>query len=180
MTKVVITGGNKFVGLWISDFFKANHNVVSISRSTGHDLNDAATFDSVLKHTDDADIFVNNAHVGSSQIQLLESVFAQWRYQSKWILNIGALDFNDEIWSLVSPEYRQEKQMLTSLIAKLQLLEDRKCRLTHLKLGVVDTENCQPLNVPKIQKNELHSALEYLCNSNSTNEVRELGLGKLV
>lgn len=178
MSKVLITGGNQFVGQWIADYFQQNHEVLSASRSSGYDLTTAESRQSLLKLSEEVDIFVNNVHVGDSQCYLLDSFFRKWQHQNKWIINVGTVELPDEIWNLVPPDYREQKMQLHALVARLQAENNRKCHLTNLRLGVMNTENCKPLSPPKVEKSELHQALDFLCKNRSL-EITDLGLGKL-
>jgi|TARA_B110000977_G_scaffold83547_1_gene111604 hypothetical protein len=70
--KIVITGQTTGIGQQLYTHWKdSDHDVIGISRDTGYDIiND---FDSVIEEIETADVFVNNANIDNSQIDLLNA-----------------------------------------------------------------------------------------------------------
>lgn len=102
--KVLVTGGNRGLGLTIVDQLNAD----SISRTDGSDITkDVIT---IAKQSLDYDVFVNNAFDGPpqeewanfGQVQLLLEVYKQWKAAGKtgWIFNIGSIGER----TIVAPE----------------------------------------------------------------------------
>ena len=177
LAKVLITGGNKNVGSWISDVLSPDHEVKSLSRSTGVDLSTEPGRQSVMNQLQWADIFINNSHVNNVQCLLLDFFFESYRNSAKWIINIGTIEFTDEIWQLVPPEYKQEKLQLHSASRHLQSEVDRTCRITLLRLGIMDTPNCKPIQRPKVSKQEFSTAFRSLIDSPDKVEIRDFSIG---
>ena len=68
--RVVITGHTGGLGLAFFNYFiQRGDDVVGLSRSNGYSLPDK--LEEVIKVAEGADLFVNNAHVGLTQIKLL-------------------------------------------------------------------------------------------------------------
>lgn len=117
--KVMITGGNRGLGLIIAQYYQA----VSYSRSTGHDITNSTHRQDLAKISLDYDVFVNNAFDGPfqepwanfGQCRLLHDVAMTWRDNKKSgiIVNIGSVGSEN----MVNPEPSWE----TYRIAKLAL-----------------------------------------------------------
>lgn len=90
--KCVITGHSNGLGKYLYEYFQANGwHVVGMSRSNGYDVSlDQAK---IINQSLDADLFINNASSGNSQLELL-------KYLSTTIPNIitmgsASSDFSD-------------------------------------------------------------------------------------
>lgn len=71
--RIAITGHTEKLGLAISEHFKQQgHEIVGLSRATGHTLPSA--LDQVVEVASGCDLFINNAHVGTVQAQLIEQL----------------------------------------------------------------------------------------------------------
>lgn len=95
--KVLITGGNRGLGLELATHFRAT----SVSRSTsGIDITNDADIDRIAKMSLEFDVFINNAFDGPphepwanfAQVNLLHKVFFLWQQHNKkgFIINIGS------------------------------------------------------------------------------------------
>jgi len=70
--KIVITGHTQGIGQQLYYHWKEQeHEVVGLSRSTGHDFE--VHLEEIKQEIQSADLFVNNANIGDSQLQLIES-----------------------------------------------------------------------------------------------------------
>ena len=93
--KVMITGGNRGLGLALVEHFKGD----SFSRSNGVDI--AKDFDKIAEISLKYDVFINNAFDGPfqeawanfGQVKLLYAVAAAWKEKGKvgHIVNIGSV-----------------------------------------------------------------------------------------
>lgn len=89
--KIAITGSTWGIGASIrARLEKLGHDVIDFSRSQGWDVADTAIQDRIVNEIQDCDIFVNNAHSGFAQVDLLFKVQESWRGQKKLIVNIGS------------------------------------------------------------------------------------------
>ena len=116
--KILITGGNKGLGLELKKVFNAD----SLTRAeTGTDI--TKDQDLIAKKSLDYDVFINNAFDGPpqetwanfAQSTLLIKTFEKWKENNKegWIFNIGSIASDD----IVSPDpnwetYRVSKKAL--------------------------------------------------------------------
>jgi len=88
--KIAITGSSTGIGACISEAFKTQgHTVIGFSRSEGWDVGDQSTQDRIVEQSKDCNIFINNAHSGFSQVDLLFKLQKSWQGQEKIIANIG-------------------------------------------------------------------------------------------
>lgn len=89
--KIAITGSSSGIGSCISDEFKKQgHTVVGFNRSEGWDISNELTQDKIVEQSVDCDLFINNAHSGFSQVDLLFKLQKSWQGQKKIIANIGS------------------------------------------------------------------------------------------
>lgn len=115
--KILVTGGNRGLGLDITKEFHAD----GISRQSGLDI--TKDIKEIAQRSLDYDVFVNNAFDGPpqedwanfGQINLLLEVYQQWHAHHKkgWIFNIGSIGEK----SIVAPDPNWE----TYRIAKAAL-----------------------------------------------------------
>lgn len=93
--KILVTGGNRGLGLTLTNHFNAD----SISRTNGFDI--TKDIKTIAEHSLEYDVFVNNAFDGPphepwanfAQTNLLYEVYQQWKSNNKqgWIFNIGSV-----------------------------------------------------------------------------------------
>lgn len=67
--KIAITGHTSGLGKILFDHWSINHEVVGLSRSTGHDISKHR--DQIIETVSTCDLFFNNAHYGTCQAKLL-------------------------------------------------------------------------------------------------------------
>ena len=75
--KVAITGHSSGIGKAVYD--RVYPCVIGFSRSNGYDITDAASRKRMIQESITCDIFINNAHNGFSQIDMLVEVFTEWK-----------------------------------------------------------------------------------------------------
>lgn len=111
--KIAITGSTWGIGASIRKRFESQgHEVIDFSRSSGWDISDPATQDRIVEASKDCDLFVNNAHSGFAQVDLLFKLQESWRDKKRIIANIGSSITMR--WDLKNrdPRYRNEKLAL--------------------------------------------------------------------
>ncbi len=163
--KALVTGHKRGVGKWISSYLKEkDFEIQGFSQSEEKDINDPHVQDELVLACESANIFVNNAHSGFAQVELLQKVFKKWKNSEKLILNIGAGHFRPEIWQLVDSQYTAEKAALHALTQTIQA-EQSQCRVSLLALGMMDTESCSPLPPPKISQEQLNHCLDFILSA---------------
>ena len=73
---IAITGHTAKLGLALSEYFSGQgHTIVGMSRGNGYTLPE--DLDRVVAQCQQCDLFINNAHVGAAQAQLLEQLAGQ-------------------------------------------------------------------------------------------------------
>lgn len=111
--KIAITGSSRGIGASISKKFKEQgHDIIDFNISEGWDIGDESTQDKIIQQVKNCDLFVNNAHSGFSQVNLLFKLQESWRGQQKIIANIGSSITMR--WDVKNrdPKYRNEKLAL--------------------------------------------------------------------
>ena len=93
--KISITGHTKGIGLAFADLYQQkNYQVIGFSRSNGFDITDPDAVDQIINQSQDADIFINNAHAWNhdafAQTNLLFRLWESWQGKKKTIVNIGS------------------------------------------------------------------------------------------
>ncbi len=67
--KIAITGHTRGLGLAFYNHFKYSNDVIGLSRSTGHDINQPDTLVPIIES---CDLFINNAYCEQQQSKLIE------------------------------------------------------------------------------------------------------------
>jgi hypothetical protein len=70
--KIAITGHTSGLGKAFFDHWSANHEVIGLSRSSGHDI--SKNRDQIVETVSRCDLFFNNAHCGICQAKLLSAL----------------------------------------------------------------------------------------------------------
>jgi len=111
--KVAITGSIHGIGAAIAKIFKKKkYEIISFNRSEGWDISKSVVQDKIIKNVRDCDLFVNNAHSGFSQTDLLFKLHESWQGQKKVIANIGSSITMRWDTKNRDPKYRNEKLAL--------------------------------------------------------------------
>lgn len=139
MIKVAVTGHSKRIGKAVYEAFLPNS--VGCSKSVG--VGDITTLEgrtAILHQAMGCDVFINNAHDGFAQVEMLNMMFKAWQHkEGKHIINIGVDTVPYTDWQVVHKQYPIEKMALHAQAELLQN-EERSCKITTLALGYVDTE----------------------------------------
>lgn len=85
--KVAITGHTGRLG---SALFKrfSDYEVHGFSRSNGYDISD---YSKIIEDCKDCNVFINNAHYKTYQVDLLYALFELWKKEHKTIINISSI-----------------------------------------------------------------------------------------
>lgn len=94
--------------------------------------------DQVVNYND-YDVFINCAHVGFKQCELLETWFKEWKYDpTKIIINISSRAGLPNLSK--GYIYGAQKAALDHLSDNLIYNTDKECRITTLNLGMLEDE----------------------------------------
>lgn len=109
--KIALTGHTRGLGLAFFNYFlERDHTVVGISRTSGYDLtNNIEEITNLIKS---CDLFINNAHVGTSQAILIEKL-----YNTIPIITIGSIA-SDYVYT--GDLYRIEKLVIETTHKKFK------------------------------------------------------------
>lgn len=131
-----ITGHTSGIGQALYKLYRERgYDVVGLSRTNGYNIQ---LQQKVLSRLEDCDVFINNAHAGFSQVDLLYKMYNLWG-PDKHIVNIGSLLSTFPI----SPNkedvlYRTEKVALEEMYRQLKYRDDGPM-LTMIHPGAVIT-----------------------------------------
>ena len=152
---VVITGTSSGIGLAIKNELEADHEIVCLDITDGYTIDDL----SIIKHILDADVFINNAFSKTNteaQQLLFETVYGEWKYTEKQIINVGSLS------KYYSPEDTVKFPIYTNEAHCAALVQkDRKVRLTQICPGYTDTAMIEEWDVPKLDVKVIALAIHY-------------------
>ena len=156
--RYAITGHTKRIG-------QALHNSlpsVGFSKSNGYDITDKEDRLKIINEASDCDVFINNAHEGFGQVLMLTELFDVWRMEEKLIINIGVDSVPYTNWQVVHKQYPVEKMALHAQCEILHNDNERKCKITNLALGYVDTEFNKDHVGPKLSYDEILNTVEWI------------------
>lgn len=168
--KYAITGHTKRIGQALHDALLSK----GFSKSNGYNIINKDDRTRIIKESADCDIFINNAHEGFGQVELLNELFEEWKGQDKLIINIGVDTVPYTNWQVVHKQYPVEKVALHAQCEILQNEELRKCKITNLALGYVDTEFNKDYNNPKLSYEEIINTIRWIVDQPS--EIKQLVL----
>jgi hypothetical protein len=134
--KFAITGHSSGIGKAVYD--RLYPDVLGFSRSNGYDITDPASRRKIVKESIECDVFINNAHNGFSQIDMLVDLFTEWRDLPKVIINIGSRAADKSLTQKNQHllHYMVQKRSLKSIIP---LLVSHTCRVEYRSFGYVGT-----------------------------------------
>jgi hypothetical protein len=134
--RYAITGHTRGIGAEI--FKRLEPNIIGFSKSTGYDITDKRHRSKIIKESLDRDVFINNAHDGHGQTDLLIELYKEWYDQEKTIINVGS-----RITEIILPkdkllllEYQSQKLCLKSMCYNLS----GRCTIKYKSFGYVGTE----------------------------------------
>tara|TARA_B100001027_G_C16252689_1_gene325265 strand:+ start:81 stop:617 length:537 start_codon:yes stop_codon:yes gene_type:complete len=169
---IALTGHTEGIGKAIYE--ELDNEVLGFSRSNGYNITNKEDRIKIINESMDCDVFINNAHQGFGQVELLMELFDTWRMENKLIINVGTDSVPAVAWNVVHQQYPIEKASLHSAVDLLQQDKDRKVKLTLLALGHVDTEFNKDYNGPKLSYKNIIDNIEWIANQH--NEIKSLVL----
>ena len=116
----------------------------------------------------DVDVFINNAHIGYNQIDILHHLYKEWwAKDSKYIINISSRAHQPNISK--GYLYASQKAALNHLANNLIYNSDKKCRISTINFGLLDHPE-----LPCLTHDEAASWVKYLVNLPKEIEVPEI------
>ena len=142
---IAITGHTSGIGKELSE--NLDGNIIGFSRSNGYDINQ--NISRIIEESKDCDIFINNAHANSKQMELLYSLYELWKGdETKTIINISS-NSGDGIKTHVHP-YAVFKSALDKTVEQLQNIKETRCKIINLRPGLVDTPRVKHITGDKM------------------------------
>jgi hypothetical protein len=160
---MAITGHKGGLGKALFDHFKAKSFVVSgFSRTNGYDISAASCREQLVQNISECDLFINNAHSGWGQVELLYSVFEIWNNKPKHIINIGS-NSGDGTKNYVH-NYAIQKSALDKATEQLNNIPESRCRVTTIRPGWIQTDRVKAMNLsePQLSLQEVVSVVEWI------------------
>jgi hypothetical protein len=171
-----LTGHRTGIGHAISSrLLSQGHDLRCFSRSNGYDILDDAAQDHIVKESDDADVFINNAYAGHGQSELLLKLWHNWNVKnvSKLIINIGsraAVDFKQRQSPDLFPMHKLGLRELSNDLSS----RPGRARISHLTLGYVDVQSVAYKKARKLHVDRVIDCIEFLLSCPQSMQVREL------
>lgn len=135
--KIAITGSSKLAGSIVDRF---NANPIRVEDTIDKSL---------------YDVFINNAHVGFNQAELLNDWFNEWRYDSsKLIINISSRAGLPNLSK--GYMYASQKAALDHLADNLTYNSNKLCRITTINLGMLED------TLPSVKYEEVCDLIDYV------------------
>tara|TARA_R110002012_G_scaffold114544_2_gene261314 strand:- start:13 stop:621 length:609 start_codon:yes stop_codon:yes gene_type:complete len=114
------------------------------------------------------DVFINCAHVGFTQTELLMQAYNAWKHDSnKTIINISSRASQPNISK--GYLYASQKASLNHLSNNLVYNSDKKCRITTLNLGLLNHQD-----LPCLQHNEVAGWIYKHCTGSKHIDIPEM------
>lgn len=171
--KVSITGHTKGIGLAIANYFLNNgYLVTGFSKSNGYDITNTSIRQQIVKESNDAVIFVNNAYnnFDNSQLEILENIYKDWEGQDKIIINISSRFTNGD------NDYSQSKQKLDQFCE--QKIYNRLPYLINLKPGLTNTLRVESIEGNRMEVNDVVNVLDYILSHKKNIRFTTISFGK--
>lgn len=144
--KILITGTGGIARALASEF--VGHEVVMVSRRTGHDINN---IDSWAQEFISYDMFINCAYDQWGQITALEWFFSRWRdHSSKTIVSIGSRTIYYPRTEPITDHWPYRIHKLALQAAHDSMVSIAQCNMKIIHLGPVDTNMISHLDCKKL------------------------------
>lgn len=178
MAKIAITGYSSGIGQALANIYqKQGHDIVGLSRNNGYNIR---SLGKVIDKIKDCDLFINNAHVGFAQTELLFGMYREWKGKvGKKIINISTMMTLEPVSFLPGIgmiEYYIQKVTLEEAHKQLHHLHDWP-KLCLVKPGAVATRPGQLSPYPYANVNDWAEKIVEILKTTETLEVSEISLG---
>ena len=146
--KVAITGHTSGLGKELHELYP---DALVFSRSNGYNIKRP---EDIVVEAHECDVFINNAHCGFSQVQLLYILHNMWKHHDKTIVCISS---NSSDGTKDHPNmYSTEKRALDHACEQLNNIHGAKCKVICIKPGYIDTPRVAYVtDAAKIETTEL-------------------------
>jgi NAD(P)-dependent dehydrogenase (short-subunit alcohol dehydrogenase family) len=174
--KIIVTGHTRGLGKGIYDYFSKDNEVVGFSKSNGFDITDSDCRTQIVNASEDADIFVNNAHANGdfAQLHLLKDMHELWKHQNKIIINVSSfrstfVDGNFEF----SESFRVKKELDLFCTKNQHVL--KYPYIINLRPGLIDTDRTRNEQGKKINVQDVIMVLDFILKNKDTFKILDIG-----
>lgn len=156
--RMAITGHTSGIGEAL--FKRYSPAAVGFSRSNGFDISDAACRAAIVDMSSQCDVFINNAHDGFHQVDLLYDMQEAWKNTDRLIINISS-NSGDGI-KRTPHRYAVCKSALDKAAEQLSRI-DGSCRIATIRPGYVDTPRVKHVaDQPKVSVDSIVRCVDML------------------
>jgi len=168
-TKIAITGHTAGLGLELFRYFSPH--IIGFSRSNGFDISSVDGRNEIAKMSVDCDVFINNAHDGFHQVDMLYIMTNLWKGTNKLIINMSS-NSSDGIKSY-SHRYAVCKSALDKASEQLSRIKDHP-RITNLRPGYLNTPSVSDIIEPKIENKYFIDMINWIINASPSFIISEM------
>lgn len=155
---ISITGHTSGLGKALFDRY--HPSAIGFSRANGYDISDADSRKLIAAGSSDCLVFVNNAHCGFHQIDMLYEMHAAWQDLDRLIVNISS-NSGDGIKPFPH-RYAVQKSALDKASQQLSRLSS-PCRVINIRPGYMDTPRVKDIvDQPKLELDQVVDVIAYL------------------
>ena len=172
---IAITGHTRGIGKALFDTLGVDHTVKGYSKSNGYDITQDAG--KIVLQAATADVFVNNAHSGWAQVDVLQRIYRTWRtFSDRTIVNISSVVKYPGL-SSGSTEYSAQKSALSHQAFLLMFRDpERQCRIININPGYVDTDMTRGRTEKMLSAQEVADAVAWAIAQPPHIEIGELSI----
>ena len=174
--KIAITGHTSGIGKSLFDYFSQENDCIGFSRSTGYNISQQSSRESIIADSADCDIFVNNAYSNydDSQLFLLQGIYNSWKQQDKIIINISSriTDFpvNEKEAPLAYYETKRKQDIFC--LGKRSFPQ-----ILNLKFGITDTPRVKSVDKQKLESADIVDIVKFAINNKNRFRITTITAG---
>ena len=144
---ISLTGWSKGIGKELDLSLSKQHNIYKVK-------NRLEDVDKIIQEIRLSDIFINNAAIEFKQVELFIKLFNEWKYdEDKMIINIGSRAGEPNLCKDLL--YGSSKSALWHAHSNALYNTDKKCRLSYISLGLVNSE-IESLDYAEVVENTMY------------------------
>ena len=170
--KIVLTGHTSPMGKELYTHLSKEYEVIGVSRESGYDLTKQEDVEKVVDMALDADLFINLAHVGSTQSQLLIMINNKWNKESRLglVISFGSLATkldNDILRAVnIDRQYLADKHKLDAVNNSLanQKPFGEQCQFTLVRVLNYGEKTGDREGEPTCNADDIISTVDYIIN----------------
>ena len=168
--KILMTGHTSPIGSVLYEHFK--HQAHGCSRSNGYDLTQLQDIEKIAELSLQYDHFLNLAHVGTAQTQLLNLIHKLWTNNNKYgkIVSFGTLGTELPLKILQTfntpMEYYKEKRTLEAMHRRLSAEKpfDLQPQSILIRIGNYGVKTGERTDSPSCDSKDIIRTVEYVLN----------------